>query len=482
MARAVGRRQFLRLSAWAAAPLAFPLSQTRALPPGDPDVVVIGAGLSGLRAAQVLLDAGKKVVILEARANPGGRVQTIREPFDDGLYGEAGPIRILGIHRLVLSAARQAGIPLVPFAPTSGTSLITVRGTTMASTDPLGRGQAALDLKPDERGLTLEALQRRYIGTLPADLADAEPTAASYVRWAPYDKVTWPEWLQSRGASPGAVTLLTLGGDSRQLSALYMLRQIARLGTSRTSYKLHGGMDTLPRAMAQSMSGVIRYNAAVVRLNRDAQQVRVDYMERTASKSIVASRVVLAIPFSTLRNIEVRPPFSREKERVIEDLAYFPSTRFVLQSRTRFWKRAGLTGSARTDQPAEIWDAAHEVPVDRGILGATAGGAIGRSLMDVTPADGLAFGVSLVEQTFPQIRANFEKGAVRQWALEPWSRGAFAVFGPGQMTSMRPAIASPEGRVHFAGEHTSTWTGWMEGALQSGERAAREVISMDTAR
>jgi monoamine oxidase len=154
----------------------------------------------------------------------------------------------------------------------------------------------------------------------------------------------------------------------------------------------------------------------------------------------------------------------------------------VLQSRTRFWKRAGLTGSARTDQPAEIWDGAHEVPVDRGILGATAGGAIGRSLMDVSPADGLAYGVNLVERTFPQIRANFEKGAVRQWALEPWSRGAFAIFRPGQMTAMAPVIAAPEGRVHFAGEHTSTWTGWMEGALESGERAAREVMSMDAAR
>src|SRR6185503_7423099 len=115
-------------------------------------------------------------------------------------------------------------------------------------------------------------------------------------------------------------------------------------------------------------------------------------------------------------------------------------------------------------------------------LGATVGGAIGRSLMTLNPADSLASGLKLVEQSLPQIRSEFEKGAVRQWALEPWSRGAFAVFRPGQMTSMAPTIASPEGRIHFAGEHTSTWPGWMEGALQSGERAAHEVMSMDTVR
>ena len=65
-----------------------------------------------------------------------------------------------------------------------------------------------------------------------------------------------------------------------------------------------------------------------------------------------------------------------------------------------------------------------------------------------------------------------------RWVRDPWSRGAFAVFHPGQMTTMMPDIARPEGRVHFAGEHTSSWMGWMQGALESGERAAREVLTL----
>ena len=83
---------------------------------------------------------------------------------------------------------------------------------------------------------------------------------------------------------------------------------------------------------------------------------------------------------------------------------------------------------------------------------------------------------------FPGLPTNFEKGSVYRWALDPWSRGAFAVFHPGQMSSMMPDIARPEGRIHFAGEHTSSWMGWMEGALESGERAAREVLGSERPR
>jgi monoamine oxidase len=85
--------------------------------------------------------------------------------------------------------------------------------------------------------------------------------------------------------------------------------------------------------------------------------------------------------------------------------------------------------------------------------------------------------VDLVADAFPRIRSEFEKGVVHRWSADPWTRGAFAVYRPGQMTTLMPALASAEGGLHFAGEHTSIWTGWMEGALESGERAAREVLT-----
>jgi hypothetical protein len=138
-------------------------------------------------------------------------------------------------------------------------------------------------------------LLERYVGTLPTSLAEPA-TKESYAAWRDYDRVTWPEWLLERGASPGAVRLMTQGGDSSALSALYMLRQFAMLRTSSQLFKIAGGMDRLPQAMTASIGDVIRYEAAVVRINRaSAGAVSIEYEARGRVERLAASHVVLAI-------------------------------------------------------------------------------------------------------------------------------------------------------------------------------------------
>jgi monoamine oxidase len=204
----------------------------------------------------------------------------------------------------------------------------------------------------------------------------------------------------------------------------------------------------------------------------------VDYREGAAVRSVSAARVVFAVPASTMRQIEMKPRLSRLKEQAIEQLSYYDGVRFLFQVKRPFWKAAGLSGSARTDRATEIWDAVNEETASsRGILAATAAGEMGRRTLGMTPEASLSVGVDLVADAFPGIRSEFEKGAVYRWSTEPWARGAFAVYRPGQMTTLMPVLASAESGLHFAGEHTSVWTSWMEGALESGERAAREVLS-----
>jgi monoamine oxidase len=449
------RRDFLRRSL-AAAVVASPSRQAAA------PVVVVGAGLAGLRAAALLREAGRQVTVLEARQRSGGRVLTIRAPFDDGLIGEAGPIRIAGAHRAVLRAVREHKLTLVPFESSNGA--------------PLDPAAAKSGLRGDERGLGSRALLERYVGAVADTLGEPAATEASYAGWREYDRVTWPEWLLQRGASHEAVRLMTHGGDSSALSALYMLRQFAMLRASSQLFKIAGGMDRLPQAMAAALDDVVRYQCAVVSISRAAQSIAIEYQSGGRSERMTADRVILAVPLTTLRRIEFRPRLSAAKEKAISMPPYYPGVRILLQVRDRFWNRAGLNGSARTAR-AEVWDAAYDRQGPaRGLLGATAGGAAGREFMAKNDAESLAFGVDLVADAFPGIRSAFEKGFIHQWAQDRWSQGAFVAFAPGQMTALVPELARPEDRVHFAGEHTSSWMGWMEGALESGERAAREIL------
>jgi monoamine oxidase len=473
----IDRRGFLRLSVAAAAT---PLT-ARAAWAGRPQaagnpVVIVGAGLAGLHAASLLRKSGRPVVVLEARAEPGGRVSTIRDPFGDGQFGEAGAIRISEGHRRVLGLVKEHGLSVVPFYSSNGAELMTIGGTNVRA-DALKSTPLPLDLRPEERGLTQAALLERYVGPLPADLADLSPSAASYARWIDYDKVTWTDWLRARGASADAVKLMTLGGDSRALSALYVLRQYALLRGKTQFYKIQGGMDRLPQAMAAALGDAVHYDASVVSIDQTGDPVWVEYMEQGEPKRVAANRVIVTVPLPLLRDVDIYPELAADRQRTIAELPYFEATRILVQTYSRFWHDTGLSGYARTDQPAEVWDATYDMPGRAGILGATVGGEIGHRLLPVSPDVAVSRGRDIVGVPFPKALTSTQTVVAHRWALEPWSKGAFAVFHPGQMTAMMPAIAKPEGRLHFAGEHTSSWMGWMEGALESGERAAREVMS-----
>ena len=143
-----------------------------------------------------------------------------------------------------------------------------------------------------------------------------------------------------------------------------------------------------------------------------------------------------------------------EKQRAIEQLPYLSASKIFLQSKKRFWVSAGLNGFATTDLPiSQVWDVTYQQPGTRGIL--------------------QAFPISLHSR---RVTAMAEGGVTKCWDEDEWARGASAYYKPGQFSSLLPHVARPEGRIHFAGEHTSVWIdGWMQGALESGDRVAREV-------
>lgn len=484
----ITRREFLTQGAFAAAALgasglSAPAARHERLERRGPPkkVVVIGAGLAGLAAAYRLEEAGHAVTVLEARARPGGRVHTIRGPFSDGLYAEAGAVFLPNHHDLTLKYARLFDLPLIEVPPRATASLYYIRGRRVFP-DPEGRADWPLDLTPEERALGAHGMWRKYIGAVLKALGDVKAE-----EWPPeslkkYDQMSFAEFLRSRGASPDAVALLRLGyydlwGDGIDTSsALGLLRDAALRQKERRSYAIRGGNDLLPRAFAKRLAEKIRFNAPVVRIEQDAQEARVVYREGQTTHRLTADRLICALPFSVLRRLEIVPKFSPEKQRAIEQLPYTSVVRVYLQTRTRFWRQEGLPGAANTDLPVMwLWEPTYSQSGQRGILESYMAGPSARRVTAMPQEERIDFAVEQMEKVYPGLRENYERGTSRSWDDDEWARGDYCWFKPGQMFSLLPHIARPEGRVHFAGEHASALPGWIQGALESGHRAAYEV-------
>ncbi|HEY0378507.1 MAG TPA: FAD-dependent oxidoreductase [Pyrinomonadaceae bacterium] len=485
----INRREFLKSSGLtaAAALSAYPLRATARgqdkleRRSGPQKVIVIGAGLAGLAAAYELGQAGHDITVLEARTRPGGRVYTMREPFSDGMYAEAGAIYVPDNHDWTLRYVKLFDLPVDPVTPRDLSSLFYIRGKRIQ----VGRGKTPewpLDLTDEEKKLGRQGMREKYITSVLDEIGDAAAADWPPASLKKYDRLTFSEFMRGRGASPAAVALLRLGysdlwGDGVDaISALGLLRDIAHRRYTKQSFAIRGGSDHLPKAFAARLKDKIRYGTAVVKIEHDARGARVISLRAGTHETFAADHLICAVPFSVLRRIEVSPRFSAEKERAIQQLPYTSVSRVYLQTRSRFWLDEGLTGQASTDLPImSIYDRTENQQGTRGILESYTAGPQARRVTAMKESERLSFTLGQMEKVHPAIRENFEGGASKCWDEDEWARGDYAWFRPGQVTELLPHVARPEGRVHFAGEHASAWPGWMQGALESGNRAAREI-------
>jgi monoamine oxidase len=408
-------------------------------------------------------------------------VYTVRGPFADGLYAEAGATNVYDIHDWTMKYVKLLGVTLDPSEPSPGASIYHLRGKRLV----IKQGSPVewpLALKPDEKGLGRRALWEKYVGPALKEIGNPEAPDWLVPALKRLDRMSFADFLRQQGASPDAVALLRLGladqlGDGAdEVSALNLLREAAPRALSKQAYVVRGGTDTLPKAFAARLGDIIRYGAAVVKIEHDARSVRVICSSARTHATFAADYLISAIPFSVLRRVEISPPFSPAKQRAITQLEHTSVVRVFMQTRKRFWLEEGLSGAATTDLPlVTAYDKAYYLPGKRGMLEAYVAGARARKLAAMKEDERLAFTVKQMEQIFPAICENYEGGSSVCWDNEEWTRGAYAWFRPGQMDSLIPEIARPEGRVFFAGDQTSPWPGWMQGALQSGSRAAGEV-------
>jgi len=439
-------------------------------------VIVAGAGLAGLAAAYELDRLGCQVTILEARTRPGGRVFTMREPFSDGLYAEAGAARIQDSHQLTLKYAKQFHLTLDPFWPTEGANIAYVRGRRMAI--PVGEQvdltQVPLEFSTEERRMGLRGSLGKYLFSHIRELGD--PAGPD---WPPASlrrfEVSLPDFLSQQGASAGMREMTPLGHDLGGMSVLQFLRDARMAATTKQWHKIRGGNDQLPKALAAKLAEKILYGAPVIRIEQDQNSVRAVYLRAGTAATVTGDYMVCALPLPVMRRVEVRPALSPQKRAAIDQIDYIPAARVFLQSRSRFWLKRGENGWATTDDPMDVWDYTRDQPGGRGILGAY---TTGRTALEITyrdPTDRAQLVLDKMERVHPGMRDQYEGSASHSWVTDRWSLGAAAEFKAGQLSEFYKVLSVPEGRIHFAGEHASPWNGWMNGALESGNRAAAEI-------
>lgn len=484
------RRQFITNAALAAANLAAcspPARSSRSLGPQSrhrrKHVMVVGAGLAGLTAGYELSRAGHDVSILEARGRPGGRVATLHEPFSDGLHAEAGALFVPNNHHLTIRYVKHFDLRLERAWSLFDTRLFYVRGRHVMPNRR--RIEWPLELTPEEVALGRPGMWAQYVRRALPQLGDI--TASGWPSdeiLRSFDAMSAGDFLRQRGASAAAVDLLRIGtldliGDGvESYSALQMLHRAA-LGQAETHrFCIRDGTEQLPRAFAARLDGKISYETPVVGIEPGDTAAGVVVGSSGHYRRLTADHVICTLPFSVLRRIDVAPAFSAAKQHAIAALPYTSVVRTYLQFVRRNWA-LGPRGShvmAVSDLPMQ-WMFDHTVnqPGPRGILEAQTTGPQARMVAGMSEADRIELALSCVDRVFPGAHEDFELGTSKSWDDDPWARGAYPYFRPGQMQRLLRHIAHPEGRIHFAGEHTSAWSGYMQGAIESGLRAAAEI-------
>lgn len=441
------------------------------------DVIVLGAGLAGLNAALLLEQFGLSVKVLEARARVGGRLYTL-----DGVPGrpEAGGNQLAPAYARTVAMADQLGVALERSATSPllkpERMVYDIGGRRVPASD--WAGSALNPLPSPVRALPPDRALLRLGGASPlSQLGDWRESGATE------HDVPVLERLRAQGLSDEALRLLAANNSYGQtldetalLTLFYVqsnLGEIMKIPGPLQNVK--GGNQRLPEAMAAALKGQVLRGQRVTAVDSAARGVRV----RCADGSLHEARhVVCALPLPAMRGIRFTPGLPALQAEAVRSVPYAQITQLHLEVLRPFWDEQGVSPYVWSDGPlGRVFpqDEQGNGQAQSLVVWSNASGAARWDRLSNREAEALA--LTELERLFPAAKGALKLAQRVSWQQDPLAGGAWANWAPGQSTRLAKACAEPLGRIHFAGEHTGATIRGMEAAMESGERAASEILS-----
>jgi monoamine oxidase len=486
----ITRRRFVGAAATGAAGLTLSEATAQAAPAAtrSADVAIVGAGLAGLTAARRLVEAGRSVVVLEARGRVGGRV--LSEPIGQAQIVDVGGTFTGPTQDRIQALAREVGVGLFPTY--NAGNVVFVGGDGRREEFPADSPAGNAPLDPIVAGDVVLAVTQ--LDQLSQQVpVDAPYTAAKAEEW---DRQTLDTWLRQHTSGSdefmavvSAATEAIFGAEARDVSLLYVLYYIAASGDrdhpgtfernfntagGAQEQRFAGGAQLVPLRVAGQLGDRVVLGSPVRAIRQDGAGVTVVSDAVTVS----ARRAIVAVPPALAQRIDYQPILPAQRDQLTQHMPQGTLMKFEAIYDRPFWRDRNLNGQAISEiGPIKVTFDSSPQSGRPGILLGFIGGHEARVWGQRSQADLRAAALESLARCFGPQALQPNRTLLTNWSAEEWSRGCpVAVLGPGTLVDFGAALRAPVGRIHWAGTETADyWNGYMDGAVRSGERAAAEV-------